>query len=249
LNDFLNVFTHICYCDFDDGTGPLANDLFHALAAVMRKNLAESYLCCICLMNITFLDDAVKPVLQYTPSITASPKEKEFEGSFKLMKMKGKTSIRALQNSHSMLRCLENILNQCPVKPTEVCILGETVRWACGLLRNVTNNEENAKLIGQTDIPSRLTGYIKEAPLDLVEWTENSLEENALAAIFNLSRFEFSKRVLVKCDVADVVSPIIGLGGIHDFRASMIWSTLEDEPAPKKTLPRQSPSKKSGVYI
>ena len=208
--------------------GPLANDLLHALTVVMRKDLAESYLCCICLMNITFLEDAVKPVLQYSPSIVAIPKEKEFQKSFEI-KRRNKPSMRALSNPHSMLRCIEAILTRCPKKPTEVSIRGETIRWACGFVKNVSNDEENATLIAQTDIPLRLSGYIKLAPLDLVEWTENSLEENALAAMFNLARFDASKKVLDKIGAADVVAPIIGLGGIHDFRASMIWSSLEDE--------------------
>lgn len=42
--------------------------LLRALTEVIRADLPEAYLCCICLYNLTFLADAVRPVTFYVPS-------------------------------------------------------------------------------------------------------------------------------------------------------------------------------------
>ncbi|KAL7545831.1 hypothetical protein ACHAWF_009177 [Thalassiosira exigua] len=41
--------------------------LLRALTTVIRLNLPETYLCCICLLNLTFATDAVRPVTFYVP--------------------------------------------------------------------------------------------------------------------------------------------------------------------------------------
>lgn len=44
--------------------------LLKALMLVVQSNLPESYLCCICIMNLTFLAEAIKPVTLFvTPSL------------------------------------------------------------------------------------------------------------------------------------------------------------------------------------
>jgi len=42
--------------------------LLQALTMVIQSNLPETYLCCICLLNLTFLADAIRPVTFYVPS-------------------------------------------------------------------------------------------------------------------------------------------------------------------------------------
>jgi len=42
--------------------------LLQALTEVIKSNLPETYLCCICLLNLTFLADAIRPVTFYMPS-------------------------------------------------------------------------------------------------------------------------------------------------------------------------------------
>ncbi|KAL7529628.1 hypothetical protein ACHAXR_003064 [Thalassiosira sp. AJA248-18] len=48
--------------------GAHSANLFQAITMVIQANLPESYLCCICLLNITFLADAIRPVTFYVPS-------------------------------------------------------------------------------------------------------------------------------------------------------------------------------------
>jgi len=42
--------------------------LLQALTMVIKANMPETYLCCICLLNLTFLADAIRPVTFYVPS-------------------------------------------------------------------------------------------------------------------------------------------------------------------------------------
>jgi hypothetical protein len=41
--------------------------ILQALMMVIQSNLPESYLCCVCIMNLTFLADAIKPVTLFVP--------------------------------------------------------------------------------------------------------------------------------------------------------------------------------------
>lgn len=45
--------------------GKQSVNLFHALTTVIQLNLPETYLCCICLLNLTYLADALIPITFY----------------------------------------------------------------------------------------------------------------------------------------------------------------------------------------
>lgn len=47
--------------------GPNSTKLLQALTKVMELNLPESYLCCICLLNLTFYANAIRNVALYVP--------------------------------------------------------------------------------------------------------------------------------------------------------------------------------------
>eukprot|EP00581_Thalassiosira_minuscula_P016846 CAMPEP_0183731538 /NCGR_PEP_ID=MMETSP0737-20130205/35684_1 /TAXON_ID=385413 /ORGANISM="Thalassiosira miniscula, Strain CCMP1093" /LENGTH=598 /DNA_ID=CAMNT_0025964287 /DNA_START=40 /DNA_END=1836 /DNA_ORIENTATION=- len=49
--------------------GNHSSTLLHALTSVIHCNIPESYLCCICLLNLTFLASAIRPVAFYVPSM------------------------------------------------------------------------------------------------------------------------------------------------------------------------------------
>lgn len=48
--------------------GDRSAELLQGLTMVIQSNLPETYLCCICLLNLTFLADAIRPVTFYLPS-------------------------------------------------------------------------------------------------------------------------------------------------------------------------------------
>ena len=47
--------------------GEHSTKLLHGLTRVIQNNLPETYLCCICLLNLTFLAEAIRPVTFYVP--------------------------------------------------------------------------------------------------------------------------------------------------------------------------------------
>ena len=47
--------------------------LLQGLTMVIQSNLPETYLCCICLLNLTYLADTIRPITLYVPSCTGKP--------------------------------------------------------------------------------------------------------------------------------------------------------------------------------
>ena len=55
------------------------------------------------------------------------------------------------------------------------------------MIKNLAKSEENAALIGQTDIPKRVIENIRASTAPPSRWTSNSLEDFSLFVILNLS--------------------------------------------------------------
>ena len=94
----------------------------------------ESYLCCICLMNLSFLEECITSMLQHSPVPV------------------GSDPIPSLQNPESLIRILEKLLKDAPAVPSLGSEKFKGVRWACGLIKNLAKSEENAALFGKTEI-------------------------------------------------------------------------------------------------
>ena len=107
--------------------GPSSKDIIGGLCKNIANNTPESYLCCICLMNISFLEASRKPILQHSPGPNDSYN----------------STIPPLENPDSLLRVIENLLltSNSPTKPAAAT---SPVRWACGLIKNLAKSEENA---------------------------------------------------------------------------------------------------------
>uniref|UniRef100_A0A7S2UNS6 Uncharacterized protein n=1 Tax=Attheya septentrionalis TaxID=420275 RepID=A0A7S2UNS6_9STRA len=193
--------------------GSEATNLLCALLSVIQSGHPESYLCCICLMNLTFLEDAVQPVLYFSPS------------SYNLRASGG-----PLDNPFSLLRTIETMLRMYSpfILSKVVSVEGEAVRWATGLIRNAVKKEKNASLIAKTEIPALVVGNIRNSPHPVGAWTRDSLEDLSLLVMCSMSRFSDSKKVLNAVGACEAVERVIGLGGIHDFRATVIQSSLQE---------------------
>ena len=53
--------------------GPGSKILLEKLVQLIRLRVPEAYLCCICLMNLSFLDDALDVFVNYSPFTAANP--------------------------------------------------------------------------------------------------------------------------------------------------------------------------------
>lgn len=111
--------------------------MLQALTKVVDSNLPEAYLCCIFFMNLTFLADAIRPVVLYMPLILRDVGKSIIPSSFDGI---GALGTRVLDDSNSLLRTVERMLianSPCLMKPIK-SVQGEAIRWACGFIRNVT---------------------------------------------------------------------------------------------------------------
>ncbi|KAL3802051.1 hypothetical protein HJC23_010807 [Cyclotella cryptica] len=179
--------------------------LFKALTSVIQANLPSSYLCIICVMNLTFLAEAIEPVVYYVVSKSyerstsdkqpvpprssplrvrsrsvagAAAKYPESTGNI------SERSLRLLENPASLLRVLERmmLINSPFLLSTVTSVQGESIRWACGLIRNVTfavqhadgscNPESSDALSGSTGRQGIIDNAIIEEICSLVSQTE-----------------------------------------------------------------------------
>jgi len=195
--------------------GPASKEVIGGLCKVIAEDKQESYLCCICLMNLSFLEASITTILQHSPS----PDGKE---------------LSPLDNPQSLLRVLEKLLTNSPSAPKASSGKSEGVRWACGLIKNLAKSEENAALIGKTDIPKCVVENIRAATAPPSRWTSNSLEDFSLFVVLNLAQWPGSRDALIKAGAVDVVKPIMAEGDLQGLKATMACAFLE---APWSSFP------------
>mmetsp|Transcript_24453 Transcript_24453/g.59873 ORF Transcript_24453/g.59873 Transcript_24453/m.59873 type:complete len:548 (+) Transcript_24453:82-1725(+) len=195
--------------------GPASKAVIGGLCKVIAEDKQESYLCCICLMNLSFLEASITTILQHSPS--PSGKEKA-----------------PLDNPASLIRVLEKLLSNSPAAPKTSSGKSEGVRWACGLIKNLAKSEENAAVIGKTDIPKCVIENIRASTAPPSRWTSNSLEDFSLFVILNLAQWPGSREALMKAGAVDVVKPIMAEGDLQGLKATMACAFLD---APWSSFP------------
>lgn len=186
--------------------GPASKDVIGGLCKVIAEDKQESYLCCICLMNLSFLEASITSILQHSP---------------------GKENGNPLDNSNSLLRVLEKLLTNSPSVPKSGSGKSEGVRWACGLIKNLAKSEENAALIGQTEIPKCVVENIRSTTAPPSRWTSNSLEDFSLFVILNLAQWPVSKEALIEAGAVDVIKPIMPESDLQGLKATMASAFLD----------------------
>ena len=203
-----------------------ADTLLISLTHVIRTGLPQCYLCLTCLMNISFLEDAAKPIIYFSPTLAV-------EGRVKRSRQ---LHHNPLDDPNSLLRIIEKKMEiYSPYLSKNVfSVEAEAVRWSVGLLRNLSKTDAHATLISRTEMPRLIVSYIKNCQRPVVKWTKDSLEEMSLQVLCNLVRWPKSKRILSSVNTVEAMEPILGAGGIHDFRAGMIKYALESYVAPQK---------------
>jgi len=188
--------------------GPASNDVIGGLTKVIAEDKQESYLCCICLMNLSFLEASITTIMQYSPVAD------------------GAAPLAPLDNPDSLLRVLEKLLTNSPSAPKSGSGKSEGVRWACGLIKNLAKSEENAALIGKTEIAKCVVENIRATTAPPSRWTSNSLEDFSLFVILNLAQWPGSKDALTEAGAVDVVKPIMSEGDLQGLKATMACAFL-----------------------
>jgi hypothetical protein len=191
--------------------GPAAKHVIGGLCKVIAEDKQESYLCCICLMNLSFLEASITTILQHSPVDD------------------GAAPIPALENPDSLIRVLEKLLSNSPTNPKSGSGKSEGVRWACGLIKNLAKSEENAILFGKTDIPKCVVDNLRNTSTPPSRWTSNSLEDFSLFVVLNLSQWDGSKDALVDAGAVEVVKPIMVEGDLQGLKATMACAFLGAE--------------------
>ncbi|KAL3816572.1 hypothetical protein ACHAXA_003812 [Cyclostephanos tholiformis] len=188
--------------------GPASSAVIGGLCKVIAEDKQESYLCCICLMNLSFLEASITTILQHSPAVD------------------GSDPLPPLSNPDSLLRVLERLLKNAPAVPKSGSGKSEGVRWACGLIKNLAKSEENAALIGKTDIPRCAVLNVQNSSSPPGRWTSNSLEDFSLFVILNLAQWPVSRQALIDAGALDVVRPIMFDGDLQGLKATMACAFL-----------------------
>lgn len=188
--------------------GPSSSAVIGGLCKVIAEDKQESYLCCICLMNLSFLEASITTMLQHSPVPD------------------GSDPMPPLHNSESLIRILEKLLKNAPAVPKSGSGKSEGVRWACGLIKNLAKSEENASLFGKTDIPKCVVGNIRNTTAPPSRWTSNSLEDFSLFVILNLAQWPESRQALIDAGAIDEIKPIMAEGDLQGLKATMACAFL-----------------------
>eukprot|EP00578_Thalassiosira_sp_NH16_P017333 CAMPEP_0181109908 /NCGR_PEP_ID=MMETSP1071-20121207/18427_1 /TAXON_ID=35127 /ORGANISM="Thalassiosira sp., Strain NH16" /LENGTH=564 /DNA_ID=CAMNT_0023193635 /DNA_START=126 /DNA_END=1820 /DNA_ORIENTATION=- len=189
--------------------GPSSGAVIGGLCKVISEDKQESYLCCICLMNLSFLEASITTMLQHSPVADGAA-----------------DPVPPLDNPESLIRILEKLLKNAPAVPKSGSGKSEGVRWACGLIKNLAKSEENAALFGKTDIPKCVVGNIRNTTAPPGRWTSNSLEDFSLFVILNLAQWPVSRQALIESGAIDVVRPIMAEGDLQGLKAIMACAFL-----------------------
>lgn len=171
------------------------------LCKVVASGKKDAYLCCIILMNLSFLEPAEVVIGQFSPTRPS---------------LRG-PRLTPLENPDSLLRILQELLAQAARGTADF-------RWAFGLLANLSRNSENALLIGLTGIPRMAIANIGQSELEPSQWSTNSLEDFSLYLLLHLA--EASRDGLV--GALEVAEPIMtsDTRGIQGLKATMICAYL-----------------------
>ncbi|KAI2501423.1 hypothetical protein MHU86_13013 [Fragilaria crotonensis] len=147
--------------------GPESEIIIGTLSKLIAQDKEESYFGCMCLNNLSLLEACSTTIMQHSPV------------------SKGQKSKAPLDNEASLLRILEKILNNfiSPLKSTP--FESKAAQWACGLIKNLAKNGENAALIGRTDIPKCVTEIIRAATAPPVNWTTNIVKQLSPIVVFD----------------------------------------------------------------
>lgn len=189
--------------------GKSSANLLDCLTRIMNKNVPEKLLACICLVNISFIEEAVKPILYHAPIQEWCPE------------------LTLLSNPESMVRTLENMLTlKTDTTPAYLSLEKESLRWACSLVKNLCTCEENANLLSLSDIPLLVIELLEKSVLPPSAWTVESIEDSALLALCRFAHWPILQIILLEACVPDLIRRFTGGEDVYDYKSHELLFSL-----------------------
>lgn len=212
--------------------GPHSTLLLENLAHVIRCRLPETYLCCLCLMNLSSFPDAPEIIITFTLKsekernrtpqrrITNTIDAREWDEFANLSRtsIRNPTPPRQMRseidvpwNSNSLLKCIENLMKEHRsfLLSRLLSVEGEAIRWSIGLLRNLSQTRRHCMILSKTEIPSLIVSFIEKSPHQPIGWNKDSLEEMCFTLLHNLSQYEESLQVLIDIQTYPVLENLV----------------------------------------
>lgn len=200
--------------------GPHSTILLEKMTYVIQSKLPESYLCCLCLMNLSAFQDAPEIIVTFVPKCekernrtpqrikTNSIDAREWDEFANLYRgsIRNPTPPRQMRseidipwNSNSLLKCIENLMKEHRsfLLSRLLSVEGEAIRWSIGLLRNLSKTRRHCMILCKTEIPSLIISFIENSPHQPIGWNKDSLEEMSFTLLHNLSEYQESRQVLI----------------------------------------------------
>jgi len=188
--------------------GHLSQEILSVLYKIIHEEAPEAYLACICLVNLSFLGDAIEPLFFFSFSNSCN------------------NTSTSLGHEFSGYHIMEQIIQKCGVLPGTQSPESEAVRWLYVLIKNITNTKRICSTIARTKIPFHIIRLLNSTQQPLLKWTSGSIEDSSLKILLNLSKWKESKEQLIQCNTSQVIQPFVGKEGIHGYRASVIQLSL-----------------------
>jgi hypothetical protein len=225
--------------------GPSSKLLIDSLCKVMAEDKQDAYLCCICLMNLAAIEDSITTILRHSPTPAGKPVPLLDNPQSLLCIVEniiiGSTSIESRFHKPKGILERVRILNESP-RNEELCsfvkseervrlapVSVQLLRWACGLIKNLSRTEDNCSLISRTDIPKCLLEMIRSTTVAPCEWPPNEKEDFALFALLYLTEWPVSRVILLRAKAKEILRPLMLEGGSQGLKATMACAFLNTE--------------------
>lgn len=125
--------------------------------------------------------------------------------------------VSPLENPKSLIRILQDLLAHAVRDSADF-------RWAFGLLYVISKVPDNARLIGQTAIPSIAMENLRLSKEPPSKWSTNSLEAYSIMMLLYMA--QFSSDSLDSKGILELVEPVMEDGGLHGIVSSMLCAYL-----------------------
>lgn len=182
--------------------GESSSEILDCLVRIMNKDIPEKVLACICLVNLSLIEESVKAIMYHAPIQDWCP------------------DLSLLYNPESTIRILERDLRlKYKSTPVDLSIEKESLRWACNLAGNLCICEENANLLSLSEIPSLVLALLKKSTLPTSLWTADSIENSALRALCRFASWPILKIMLLEAEAPDVIREFTGRADIYDYES------------------------------
>ncbi|CAB9528565.1 expressed unknown protein [Seminavis robusta] len=212
------------------------------MTPLQTQQQLEIHLVCAILFNLSFLQDGREVLLNY--NITGSAK--------------GSRSASPLHQKTSLLQTLERMMQHFLPYTTKKknrqanadSVERQAIRWTFGMMRNLCQDKDMARTIGQTQIPKMALELLQSAATcdkAAYKWKSQSLEDLALGMLIELALRENEQEAQFRAQLGtikgqpaqkqehellvpslyaiscrDYLEPLLQVSGIHGVRAQAI---------------------------